>query len=54
LAIEPSGRFLYAANGGSNDLSGFALHPQSGVPAPGPGALTGILPSSVVAIGMLD
>nr|WSW70694.1 lactonase family protein [Streptomyces sp. NBC_00995] len=34
LALDPSGRWLYAANERSGDVSWFAVDPETGVPAP--------------------
>jgi 6-phosphogluconolactonase (cycloisomerase 2 family) len=51
IAIEPTGHFLYTADGGSNTLTGFAVTQSSGALAPlatGPFPI-GTHPISVVA-----
>jgi len=34
VAIDPTGRFLYTANGGSNDISGFSVDQSTGALTP--------------------
>ena len=30
IAVDPTGKFLYAANNGSNNISAYAINPSSG------------------------
>jgi 6-phosphogluconolactonase (cycloisomerase 2 family) len=38
LAVDPTGHFLYAANSGSNNISGYSIDQSSGALTPFPGA----------------
>jgi 6-phosphogluconolactonase len=42
VTLAPSGRFLYAANLGSNDISAFSLDPNTGALTPVPGSPFGV------------
>lgn len=50
MAVDPSGRFLYAANRNSNDVSAYRIDPKTGMLTAVPGqpfAVTGNVPNSV-------
>ncbi|MCY2960150.1 MAG: beta-propeller fold lactonase family protein [Planctomycetota bacterium] len=51
LALEPSGRFLYAANQGSHDISILAVDPLNGNLVPRAPMPAGTAPTAIVATG---
>ena len=52
VRVCPVGKFLYAGNGGSNNVSGFSINPATGVLTPVPGSpfATGGLASEGVSL----
>jgi len=54
LSIEPSGRFLYAANRTSHDISVLAIDPANGLLQARTPALAGTAPSAIVATGTMQ
>ncbi len=54
LNVDPSGKYLLAANSQSDNVSVFAIDPKTGeITSAGPPTPTGKTPSSVVTIGKL-
>jgi 6-phosphogluconolactonase (cycloisomerase 2 family) len=53
LVVEPSGRFVYIINSGSQDIAGYAIDARNGTLAPLPGfpLLVGNPPSSLTMTG---
>jgi 6-phosphogluconolactonase (cycloisomerase 2 family) len=52
LGVDPSGRFLYSANRGSDNVSILVLDPASGLMSPQPPVQSGLSPSAIVVSGL--